>query len=74
MLIQIHKIHHNLDLGENTTFLFIIYSTTLGRGYIKMVIKFLDTFKGLKGESQNDQIMNLTTFGVYNFLISPPNL
>jgi hypothetical protein len=39
-----------------------------------MVIKFLDAFKGLQGESQNDQITNLTTFGVYNFLISPPNL
>lgn len=39
-----------------------------------MVIKFLDAFKGLKGESQNDQIMNLTNFWVYNFLISLPNL
>jgi hypothetical protein len=63
-----------LDLGENTTFLPIIYSTTPCRGYIKMIIKFLDAFKGFKGESQNDQIANLTTFGVYNFLISPPNL
>lgn len=39
-----------------------------------MVIKFFDAFKGLKGEFQNDQITNLTTFRVYNFLISPPNL
>ncbi len=29
--IQIHKIHHNLNLGEATTFPFIVYSV-VGHG------------------------------------------
>jgi hypothetical protein len=33
-----HKIHHNADLGEATTFPLIVYSTALHGGYIHMVI------------------------------------
>ncbi len=33
---QIHKTHHNLDLGEATTFPLIVFSVISHRGYIQM--------------------------------------
>jgi hypothetical protein len=34
--IRTHKTHHNLDLGEATTFFLIVYSMPLHEAYIQM--------------------------------------
>jgi hypothetical protein len=49
--IQIHKTHHDLDLGEATTFPIIVYFVHLHKAHIQM------TFcpETPKWESQNSQ-------------------
>jgi hypothetical protein len=72
MRLWTHKTHHNLDLGEATTFPHIVFSMLLHRTYMRMAL-FPAT---PKEESRNcPEIVPVWTLGTlagHNSLLRPP--
>ncbi len=65
--LRIHKIHHGLDLGEATTFPFILYYAPLHKNHIQMAF-----CPGTpKWESRNSHNWVSCDFGAHNFACRP---
>jgi hypothetical protein len=65
--IRIHKTHHGSNLGEATTFPFILYSMPLHEAHIQMAF----CPETPKWESRNSQSWDSCDFGAHNFVCRP---
>jgi hypothetical protein len=63
MQTRIHKIHHNLDLGEATTFPLILYYVLGHETSTRMSF--------LCGSPEIPKVETLTTLGAHNFVCRP---
>jgi hypothetical protein len=64
---QIHKTHHNPNLGEATTFPLIVYYVPLHEAYIQMAF----CPGTLKWSPEIVKVETLATLGPYNFACRP---
>jgi len=65
--IRTHKIHHDLDLGEDTTFPPIVCFVPLHEAHIQRTF----CLATLKWESRNSQSWHSHDFGAHNFACRP---